>query len=619
MSFRSIYQSLFLLSFLSLASTSYGDTNILVNPGFENGTEGWSGRSCQIEAVTTPVHSGSGSAKAYGRSDTWQGISQSILGKMVVGKTYRIQGWVRLENSPSDTVIVSIDLRDDSGNKYPNVARVTATDSNWTLVSGDFTLKDVNGTLTGLDVYFEGPAPGVNFFVDDANVYGSESGAAKPGPAVVKSIEPNATGKIDVNTRHQKIEGFGAAGAHYTKEFVNHKQKAALYNLLFKELGLDIFRIRNTYDINQADFDESVEIAKGGEAARGGNLKIMISSWSPPARLKSNANTIGGTLAKKDGKYIYTDFAQWWADGVAAYTKAGVKIDYINIQNEPDYEARWDSCRLNPTEDSNVAGYDAAFEAVWQKLNTEMGPAMPKMLAPEAYGIISARRYIDNLDDLSHVYGYAHHLYDCPGSTTGCGTEPDKYLADMKNFSSKYSGKPVFQTEYQHREPDAWKQAINTAILMHNCLTAEGAAGYLYWELFWGPRGGMVSLNPTDLSFYAINPVYYAFKQYSAFTDSDWQRVEASTDNPGLRISAYISPDNKKLTAVIINTTAGTDISINFSLKGFSISKGEVYRSSRTEKCLYAGSFKGSSPLKLPANTITTLSLSASDIKSQNQ
>ncbi|MCJ7778771.1 MAG: carbohydrate binding domain-containing protein, partial [Sedimentisphaerales bacterium] len=104
------------LLFMALVSvgcgTGYGDTNILVNPGFESGTDGWSGRSCQIEAVTTPVHSGSGSAKALGRSDTWQGISQSILGKMTAGKTYRIEGWVRLENSPSDTVVVSIDLRD---------------------------------------------------------------------------------------------------------------------------------------------------------------------------------------------------------------------------------------------------------------------------------------------------------------------------------------------------------------------------------------------------------------------------------------------------------------------------------------------------------------------------
>lgn len=68
MSSKGLCKSLFLLLFLSLAS-AYGDTNVLVNPGFENGTDGWSGRSCPIEAVTSPVHSGLGSAKASGRDE----------------------------------------------------------------------------------------------------------------------------------------------------------------------------------------------------------------------------------------------------------------------------------------------------------------------------------------------------------------------------------------------------------------------------------------------------------------------------------------------------------------------------------------------------------------------
>jgi O-glycosyl hydrolase len=235
--------------------------------------------------------------------------------------------------------------------------------------------------------------------------------------------------------------------------------------------------------------------------------------------------------------------------------------------------------------------------------STSSGQAMPKMLAPETYSLGSAKDYIEKLDS-SRVYGYAHHLYGC----SGCGEAPDRYLPEMEKLKSKYGNKPLFQTEFQH-EPGTWTGAMNTAILMHNCLTAENAAGYLYWDLFWGPPKGLVSIT---LSTYTINPVYYAFKHYSAFTDSGWQRVEASTGNSGLRISSYISPDNRKLTVVIINTTTGTDISIDLSLKGFSISKGEVYRSSQTEKCVNVGSYKGSEPLKLPANSITTLALSAS-------
>jgi len=615
MSFKSFCNLVFLSLFLLLAS-AYGDTNILVNPGFESGTDGWAGRSCQIQAVSTPVHSGSGSAKATGRDSNWQGIRQSVFDTMTNGKTYQIQGWVRLENAPSDTATLSVEQQDDSGTNYHNIASATATDSNWVLLSGNFTLN-VTGALSVLDVYFEGPAPGVSFYVDDANVYGPEASTAKA------KAEPNATGQIDVNIRHQKIEGLGASGAFHTSELVKHKQKAELYNLLFKELGLDIFRIRNTYDINQTDFNDSVEIAKGGKDALGGDLKIMISSWSPPARLKSNTSTIGGTLAKKDGKYVYSDFAQWWYDSLAAYAKAGIKADYITIQNEPDWEAKYVSCKLAPTEDSNVAGYDAAFEAVWQKLNAEIGSthstssgqagspqvgqAMPKMLDPDTMGYSNIEKYIPKLDN-SHIYGYAHHLYDC----SGCAENPDRYIPKMVNltkFNSQHGNKPVFQTEFEH-EPETWTGAMNTAILMHNSLTIENVASYLYWDLFWDPNSGLVSIN--DPNSYTIKPAYYAFKQYSAFTDSDWQRVEASTDSAGLRISAYINPDNQKLTAVIINTTADTDVTLKLSFKGFSISRGEVYRSSQTEKCVNVGSFNPANPLALPAKSITTLAFSAS-------
>jgi glucuronoarabinoxylan endo-1,4-beta-xylanase len=576
------------------------DINILINPGFENGTDGWGGRGCQISAVSTPVHSGSGSVKATGRDSTWQGVRQSVLDTMMNGKTYQIQGWVKLDNAPSASVSLSVEQQDDSGTNYHNVASAIATDSNWVQLSGSFTL-DVNGTLSVLDVYFEGPAPGVNFYVDDANVYGP------PITTKFVSVKPTATGEIDANKRYQKIEGLGASGAFRTMEFVQHKQKAELYKLLFKELGLDIFRIRNIYDINQPDFDSTVEIANGGKAALGGNLKIMISSWTPPARLKGNGSLIGGTLAKKDGKFVYDEFAQWWADSLAAYSKAGVKANYITIQNEPDWEAPYDSCVFDPTEDTNRAGYNVALEAVWQKLNTEMGAAMPKMLDPETMGFSHVESYIEKLDS-SRIYGFAHHLYDC----SGCAENPDRYIPKMvrfKKFNSQHGNKPLFQTEFED-DPNTWTGAMNTAVLMHNSLTVENLASYLYWDLFWGPESGLVSIN--DPNSYTIKPVYYAFKQYSAFTDSGWQRVEASTDNSGLRISAYISPDNRKLTVVLINTTAGTGITLNCAFKGFSASKGEVYRSSEKEKCVHTGSYNGNKPLKLPANSITTLVLSAS-------
>ncbi len=608
MSFKGLCN--FTLSFLLLVAagcgTSYStaeidkNTNILINPGFENGTDGWGGRSCQIEPITSIVHSGSGSAKALGREAGWQGIRQSVYDTMTDGQTYQISGWVRLDNAPSAQVLLSVEQQDDGGTDYHNVDTVTATDGDWVQLSGEFTLN-VTGGLSVLDVYFDGPPPGVNFYVDDVVVFG-------PAPVGDKFavIKPKAKGEIDANIRHQKIEGLGASGAFRTAEFVEHKKKNELYNLLFKELDLDIFRIRNTYDINQIDFDNVVEIAQSGRAALGKDMKIMISSWTPPARLKSSGSVIGGTLAKVDGKYVYGDFAQWWADSLKAYLKAGIKADYITMQNEPDWEAPYDSCIFGPTEDANRAGYDAALEAVWHKLHTEMSSSMPKMLDPETMGFPGIENYINNLDN-SLVYGYAHHLYNC----SGCGENPDRYIPKMtslKELAAQYGGKPIFQTEFEH-EPETWTGAMNTAVLMHNSLTVENVAGYLYWDLFWDPNSGLVSIDSPES--YVIRPAYYAFKQFSAFTGSDWQRVDASTDSDGLRISAYISPDNKKLTAVIINTAPETDITLKLSLNGFSASRGKVYRSSELEKCEYIGKYKPGEKLKLPASSITTLVLSA--------
>ena len=597
-------KSLFFVFILSLACAYGGNKNVLVNPGFENGREGWFDRTCSIEAVNSPVHSGLGAARAFDRGANWQGIKQSVFGKMEGGQTYKLSGWVRLENAETDSVALSVEQQDDAGTNYHNIASATATNSDWILLSGEFTLN-VRGTLSVLDVYFEGPQPGVSFFVDDANAYGPEVIVPEPVPA-----EPTGSCLINVSKRYQKIEGFGASGAYYVSNLVEHKERAKLCDILFKELGLDIFRIKNVNVLDPTVLKNTVEMVKYAKAARGDDLKIMVTSWSPPVYLKSGDNLVGGTLKQKDGKYVYDEFAQWWCDSLAALAKAGVKVDYINIQNELDYEAPWDSCKFTPTEsmDPNFAAYDTAFETVWKKLNTEMGPAMPKMLAPESSGLGNCKEYIENLDDMSHVYGYAHHLYDC----SGCGQVPDRFIPRMqslRDFVSLHGDKPVFQTEFEE-DPGKWPDAINTALTIHNALTVEQVAAYLYWDLFWAPGTALLSMD--DQFTYTIKPTYYAFKQYSAFINSNWQRVEATSDNTGLRVSAYISPENKKLTAVIINVTGDTDITLGLVFKGFSVSKGDIYRSSETENCVRVGSYNGQAPLKLPANSITTLSLSSS-------
>ncbi|MFA6743006.1 MAG: carbohydrate binding domain-containing protein [Candidatus Neomarinimicrobiota bacterium] len=602
MLWKRVSWSILKLSVLPLA-IAYGDANIVVNPGFEGGREGWFDRTCAIEVVSSPVHDGRGSGKALNRLANWQGIKQSLFGRMVDGKTYKVSGWVRLDNAPSDEVAISFEQQDDSGTKYIGVARGIATDSSWIQLSGEFTLN-VTGILSVLDVYFEGPAPGVNFYVDDVVVYGPEA-----NPPIIIPPSPKSKSLADAKIRYQKIEGLGASGAYYTLNLVSHNKFPELCNLLFKELGLDIFRIRNTYEIEPNTLQETIKIIKGAKATRGSDLKVLMSSWSPPPSLKSNDNEVGGTLKKVDGKFVYAEFADWWYESLKTYAKAGVTIDYISIQNELNYEAPWASCRFAPTEsdDTTLAAHDIAFETVWQKLHSTMGNKMPKMIAPETSGLGDAEAYIKNIKDLSHVYGYAHHLYDC----SGCGAEPDRFIPRMTSFremARKYGDKPIFQTEFED-DPGAWPDALNTALLLHNALTVAEVSAYLYWDLFWAPGTGLVSMDDSDS--YTIKPTYYAFKQYAAFIDAGWQRIDVSNDNSGLRISAYISPDNNKMTIVILNITQDMDISLRLSVKNFASRQGQIYRTSETENCVIVGEFNKKKPLELPANSITTLTLCA--------
>jgi O-glycosyl hydrolase len=109
---------------------------------------------------------------------------------------------------------------------------------------------------------------------------------------------------------------------------------------------------------------------------------------------------------------------------------------------------------------------------------------------------------------------------------------------------------------------------------------------------------------------FTIKPTYYALKQYSYFIGQDWYMVESTTDDTGLRIVGFVSPDNKKLAVVILNITDDVDISLNLSINNFSGFKGEIYRSSQTENCVKVGTYKGNDKLKIPKSSITTLSLS---------
>ena len=510
---------------------------------------------------------------------------------MVIGQTYQVSGWVRTA-SPSTTINLTFEKTDSGVTSWSQGAHGTANNSGWTYISGSYTLT-VNGTLTGLNVYVESSDLN-NIYLDDANVLGAVPGVAGP----------NATGLVNFNVTHQTLEGFGAAGAWYQNNVIAcSSSHPEIYNILFRDLGIDIYRIRNTYGIDSSYISDTNIIVKGAKNALGHPIRVMNTSWSPQASLKSNGNTVGGTLAKDgSGNYRYADFAQWWADSLTAWSNAGVDTYYLNMQNEPSWTASWDTCYLGTTQTDANAGYEPAFAALCTKLNSL--PSRPLLLAPEGQDTTLTPSYVNSLTvaDKANVYGYSHHLYN------GSADSPDGLISPMATLKAAIGGdgKPLLQTEFSKGGPFVWTDAMNLAILMHNALTVEEVSAYLYWELFWASPSGLVSVSNTS---YTINPVYYAMMHYSRFTDPGWQRVDANSTSSDLRISAYKNPDEPNAAIVIINTSTTTDMNLTLALNGFTPQNSGIYQSTSNAYFAYIGTFSTSTKMFLPKQSITTIHL----------
>ena len=572
--------------------------NVTTNPGFESGTTGWfafGGGS--LSAPTTLPHTGTLSALMQNRTQTYQGVAQSFAGVMTPGVTYTISAWVRLVSGGNQPVMLTIQKSDGSGTGYMQVAAATATSTGWTQLIGSYTLT-VSGTLTNLTLYLEGPAGGVSYYADDF---------------VVDAPSITPVGEIDATVTHQTIEGFGGAIAFYNNWVTAHPYKQEMYTNAFLGLNLGILRLGNWFRYQgTVNFDpDTADIVSNANRILGRPVTIEMSSWSPPAFLKSNGTTTnGGTLAMTNGGFAYTNFANYWYDSLAAYKSNGIVPAYVSIQNEPDWPASYDSCLFHPTEDTvggvAYASYSKALDATYQRLTNLAAP--PRLLGPEVTGIGSSavQSYAATMNGNS-FYGIAHHLYN-----GGSASSADSFIGAMQGLTNVFPSKPRFQTEYGDTD------MMQTALLIHDAMTTEEASAYIFWSLIW-PSGGSALVeqeNPwspgtwTYPHGYRLTPQYYAIKHFSYFITAGYRRVETPGYDPNVRLSAYLSPDSSRLVAVMINQIA-TPSPVTNTVNGFTIGSSAVYQTVGTNAETSQFAFRGSAPANLkwslPGYSITTV------------
>ncbi|WP_051585735.1 endo-1,4-beta-xylanase [Caldanaerobius polysaccharolyticus] len=150
--------------------------NVVDNSTFENGSAaGWTGTGgCSVSSVSEEHHSGDYSLKTTGRTSSWMGPSYNLLGKIVPGKQYSVDFWVKYNSGINPTEQFKATVKATPTEGSPNYIQVndpvTVDQGQWVEIKGTFTLP--TGNYSGINIYVETPNPTLDFYIDDFTVTG---------------------------------------------------------------------------------------------------------------------------------------------------------------------------------------------------------------------------------------------------------------------------------------------------------------------------------------------------------------------------------------------------------------------------------------------------------------
>ncbi|HEU4581687.1 MAG TPA: endo-1,4-beta-xylanase [Polyangiaceae bacterium] len=145
-------------------------SNVIDNSGFETGTDGWFGFGPVTASSTADrAHGGSRSALISGRTDTWNGLATSLVGRLTPGASYSVSAWAQVGTGSSPVSLTFQNACDGGGaTNFTFVSGATVNDSTWTQLQGTLVAPDC--TLATGNLYIEGAPAGVDIYLDDVEV-----------------------------------------------------------------------------------------------------------------------------------------------------------------------------------------------------------------------------------------------------------------------------------------------------------------------------------------------------------------------------------------------------------------------------------------------------------------
>lgn len=144
-------------------------SNVLSDGSFESSTGAWFSWDGALTASNARSHGGAQSARLTNRSGNGP-IARSLVGVVTPGKSYAVSAWTSIGAAASANVNLTTKIQCQGGSaNYAWLAPpVAVADGAWVKLSGTLTVPDC--PLADLLMYAEGPAGGIDLYLDDVVV-----------------------------------------------------------------------------------------------------------------------------------------------------------------------------------------------------------------------------------------------------------------------------------------------------------------------------------------------------------------------------------------------------------------------------------------------------------------
>ena len=171
---------------VAAAPTARESTELIVNGGFENGTDGWELRTfnkpANMKVTSDDKASGESSLFVYDKEDTTSGPMQNLTGKVQQGQKLHISAKVKYETGP-DTRAFNVTMQYGTNNFAGTspAASATLTKGEWGTIEADYTVPsdaDLSRVLVFVETTWTSEQDPVNdlmnFYLDDVSILAEE-------------------------------------------------------------------------------------------------------------------------------------------------------------------------------------------------------------------------------------------------------------------------------------------------------------------------------------------------------------------------------------------------------------------------------------------------------------